>query len=349
MLSTQIHTWTPERRTGWSTLAGYIVITVAMGACDNTTIDSPLAEAQQALVTGYQAMLIPAYISSSDGSAWAAAMPDKIDDGHGANYRGYYVVNGPTPGPPTARDSNLIDHVNALQARQIRVLGYVTALGSNAAAIKADIDRWRNNPVDLGLALDGIFFDDAELQNVLSVAQIEWLGNYAQSLFNKYVPGKVVFNWGGADPAMEQYVDCQLLRSNGSTYQNEMHWVTFEGSRSAFLGTVWSDSTHGWVHKYNSWRFANLIYGVSPNEELAGGPGLHIQTQLQDANAALVYATDALFGPNVNTWGRIAADPSLWTNEQTLWYGFGTNWFVGKALGSETFAYNVSQCPLPSL
>lgn len=331
-----------------------LILLIVAGCGD---LPDDIVVTQQALTAAYQGMLVPAYIPSNDAAAWNHAMPT-------ATAWSYYVVTGPEgpmgfAQPPFAPDSLLTAHVNSLHSYNAQVLGYVswkTTYNRTAADIKSDIDRWANNPVNLGFQLDGIFIDDALRNDESILAQIEWLGNYAQSLFNKPcpggpcpgTPGTVVFNWGVSNPTMEKYVNCQLLRNGYGYYgQNRMHWVNFEGDRYKWLYyTDWFDANHNWVHNYSPIRFVSLIHGASPNEEITGGPGPRFQTMTPYANAWLVYATDADI--NEPPWTRVAADP-LWTREQQTWGGGGQNSFFGKALGWETFAYSIEQCPVPAI
>jgi hypothetical protein len=333
--------------------AGTIVaIFLASLNCGNTPTERT-GETQEALTTATTAMLVPAYIPSGMTSAWTWAMPTKT-------VTSYYVVTGPLdangiPRPPLSPDPVLATHVSMLQSYGALVLGYVswkTTFNRSSSDIKGDIDRWANNPVNLGIQLNGIFIDDAERSDESILPQVEWLGNYAQGLFGRccYAPGILVFNWGGATPTMEKYVDCQLLKSAGNPYPYAaaMHWVTFEGDRYTYLfGTNWSDANHNWVHNLWAGHFANLIHDAYSNEVISGGPGLHIQTMSGYANAALLYATDA--SGSGDTWGQVA-DDTLWTNEQTTLPGNTQyNGFSGQPYGAEIFTYNVSQCPTPSL
>jgi spherulation-specific family 4 protein len=315
------------------------------------------------------ALMVPVYIYTGDTTYWPNAIPTNTN-----NSTSYFIVSGP-PGPqgfaqpPAALDPNLVTHVNQLHAAKARVLGYVTwkqALNRASADVRSDIDRWAGtnpNYPNLGIALDGIFIDDAERSDQSILAQTEWLVPYVQ---NEFPPGKscmgpcpglIEFNWGGSTPTMEQYADCALEQTDFYG-KNATKFVTFENDQTTYLcGTNWNDANHSWVHNLNPYRFANLVYGVPASGSTLqgsitcanGSRSASLIQQSLTANSAFLYFTDDGLS---NPWDTIASNP-LWRNtqtnvdEQSLISGIGRTGYSGRDQASEIYTYSGSACPPP--
>lgn len=295
--------------------------------------------------TATQNLLVPAYLTSTS-SGWTRAL--QMPTPHGQNL---FVVAGP-PGPggfsqPTAgADPNLRARIADLQARRVTVLGYVWWPTSRTVqAVKADVVQWANNYPEIS----GVLFDDAFRSDDADLANAEATGRFTQDLFGKccYSPGTAVFNWGGYNAIMAKYVACQIFNQGGgiSPFSNAIHWVTFEGSESAYInhGNAWTDASYAWVHDVSSYRIVHLIYNATSSGATINNPN-SIFTNSVAGNAGYVYATDGVFPGN--TWGQVANNP-LWTNEQSFFSNRSTS-LAGRALGSEVYAYSPSQCPAPA-
>jgi hypothetical protein len=343
----------------WLYGSAALAIAITAGCADGTDdIAAATTTRRGATTNAYQEfLLVPSYIDLGRTDLWAAAMPT-----YPAGYYSNFVISGP-PGPsgfaqppapndPNVTNGNLQWIVNTLHASGARALGYVTwkqSYNRTSSDIKADIDAWHN----LGVGLDGILFDDAERSDTSILASIEWLGNYAQDTFAgtcmSSCPGTVVFNWGGASPTMENYVDCQLAEQSEGWYaQLNMIWVTFEGSEFNYLyGTNWTDTNHNWIHNLWANRFANLVYSGSADGSRVTGMTSYYQQQSW-SNALWIYATNTGGSP-ANTWGTIASNP-LWSDEQQYLAG-QANTFAGADDWNEVYnwGYGGGACPSPAL
>ncbi|ODM95148.1 Spherulin-4 [Orchesella cincta] len=122
--------------------------------------------------------IIPLYIypkTNNGGNAWQA-----LFDAYRAHPINTWAIVNVNSGPGTRRkDANYINAIRDLHAAGIKTLGYVLTnyTQRSEAAVKADVDRWKQlyQPT-------GIFFDEMAYDDVNSKVQYyQNLNNYAKS------------------------------------------------------------------------------------------------------------------------------------------------------------------------
>lgn len=195
-----------------------------------------------------------------------------------------FIIANYDAGPGSTRETTLLNGIHQMKQAGIRVFGYVyTSHGwRDPAAIKADIDQWRDfyNVTD-------IMFDEA-ITTMRNYPFYKEIANYVHAK----TPGSLVELNPGApvlygEPINEAYMKVADILS------------LYEGSYANYL----SFRPPAWTTKYPSSRFKNYIYGVPDSEAI---PGLLQQVLQNQIGYFDITDTD----PS-HIWGELASD-SFW-------------------------------------
>jgi hypothetical protein len=197
------------------------------------------------------ALLVPAYFAP--GAEWDALALAGPDVG--------IVVFNPASGPGSQPDTRYNDHLAALRAAGIRIVGYVdTAFGERAAAaVIEDIAHHRS-----WYAVDGVFLDQVSVD----CSQLTYYLQLATEARSRGIQ-LVVLN-PGTQP-------CACLLGAGDII------VTVENDADTYLdGVVVPD----WVRHYPPDRFCHLVHGATGARRLAA-----VVTAARQRRAGWVYVT----------------------------------------------------------
>jgi hypothetical protein len=175
-----------------------------------------------------QRMAVPSYFGP--GSLWtkmATAAP----------HVGLTIIN-PNSGPGDTVRADYVDQVKAMQAKGVRVLGYVhTSYGKRPIAeVQTEVDRFNQ-----WYHVDGIFFDECSNDDA-SLPYYDQCRTVARAGHPKAI---VMINPG--TPVTEGYMNVADVI------------LTFESDYNAYLKRA---PDAAWVAKYPARRFMHLIYGA---------------------------------------------------------------------------------------